>query len=116
MKSKKAKEAIERYRIHGAGHIPPEEIAEYCRLFGEVAEIAEQEAEERMRRELTRWHDPDEQPDDGCICLLKFQSNGFFVHYEGGIFTKKDGEWHDSQNMFTYNRNVIIAWRPMYDN
>lgn len=82
----------------------------------EAVELAEQEAEERMREELTRWHDPGEQPDDGSICLLKFQSNGFFVHYEGGIFTKQDGEWHDSQNMFTYNRDTIIAWRPMYDN
>lgn len=70
---------------------------------------------EWMYKELTRWHDPEEQPEDGCICLLKFQSNGFFVHYEGGIFTKKDGEWHDSQNMFTYNRDAILAWRPMHN-
>lgn len=56
MKSEKAMEAIERYRKYVTGRIPTEEIAEYCRLFGEVAEIAEQEAEERMREMAIKAH------------------------------------------------------------
>lgn len=56
MKSEKAKEEIERYRKCVTGRIPTKEIAEYCRLFGEVAEIAEQEAEERMREMAIKAH------------------------------------------------------------
>lgn len=53
MKSQKAKEAIERYRQAFSLPYQADETAEYCRLFKEIAEIAEQEAEERMR---TRAH------------------------------------------------------------
>ena len=49
MKSKKAEEAIERYRQAFSAPYQADETAEYCRLFKELAEIAEQEAEERMR-------------------------------------------------------------------
>jgi hypothetical protein len=49
MKSQKAKEAIERYRQAFSAPYQADETAEYCRLFKEIAEIAEQEAEERMR-------------------------------------------------------------------
>lgn len=49
MKSEKAKEAIERYRQAFSAPYQADETAEYCRLFKEIAEIAEQEAEERMR-------------------------------------------------------------------
>lgn len=43
MKSKKAKAAIERYRKAFLLSVPSEELAEHCRLFKEIAEIAEQE-------------------------------------------------------------------------
>lgn len=49
MKSQKAKEAIERYRRTFSAPYQVDETAEYCRLFKEIAELAEQEAEERMR-------------------------------------------------------------------
>ena len=49
MKSEKAREAIERYRSTFSAPYEAAETAEYCRLFREVAELAEQEAEERMR-------------------------------------------------------------------
>ena len=50
MKSEKAKEAIERYRQAFLTPYQADETAEYCRLFKEIAELAEQEAEERMRQ------------------------------------------------------------------
>lgn len=50
MKSEKAKEEIEHYRRYLKNCLPSYEIGEYCRLFKEIAELAEQEAEERMRR------------------------------------------------------------------
>lgn len=49
MKSKEAKEAIEMYRRTFSAPYQVDETAEYCRLFKEIAEIAELEAEERMR-------------------------------------------------------------------
>ena len=48
MKSQKAKEAIERYRRTFSAPYQVDETAEYCRLFKEIAELAEQEAEERI--------------------------------------------------------------------
>lgn len=59
MKSKRAEEAIERYRKKfTAGFVTKNEVEtvkEYCRLFTEVVELAEQDAEEKInhyRKEL----------------------------------------------------------------
>lgn len=54
MKSEKAKESIERYRRTFSAPYEADETAEYCRLFKEIAEIAEQEAEERMRQKAIK--------------------------------------------------------------
>lgn len=54
MKSEKAKKAIERYRQTFSAPYQVAETAEYCRLFKEIAEIAEQEAEERMRKRAAK--------------------------------------------------------------
>nr|DAW28897.1 MAG TPA: hypothetical protein [Caudoviricetes sp.] len=62
MKSKKAEEAIERYRQAFSAPYQADETAEYCRLFKELAEIAEQEAEERMRAKAIEAFCVD------CIC------------------------------------------------
>ena len=52
MKSKRAEEAIERYRKKfTAGFVTKNEVEtvkEYCRLFTEVVELAEQDAEEKI--------------------------------------------------------------------
>lgn len=49
MKSEKAKDGIERFRITMALEYK-DELNELCRLFKEIAEVAEQEAEERIYR------------------------------------------------------------------
>lgn len=56
MKSEKAKEAIERYRKTFSAPYEVDETTEYCRLFEEISEIAEQEAEERMRQKAIEAH------------------------------------------------------------
>ena len=56
MKSEKAKKAIERYRQTFSAPYQVGETAEYCRLFKETAEIAEQEAEERVRAKAIKAH------------------------------------------------------------
>ena len=52
MKSKRAEEAIERYRKKfTAGFVTKndvETVKEYCRLFTEVVELAERDAEEKI--------------------------------------------------------------------
>ena len=52
MKSKRAEEAIERYRKKfTAGFVTKNEVEtvkEYCRLFTEVVELAEQDVEEKI--------------------------------------------------------------------
>ena len=57
MKSKRAKEAIERYRQKfTAGFVTQNEVdvvKEYCRLFAEVVELAEQDAEDEITRYRT---------------------------------------------------------------
>lgn len=62
MKSQKAKESIERYRQAFSAPYQADETAEYCRLFKEIAEIAEQDAEERMRAKAIEAFCMD------CIC------------------------------------------------
>ena len=59
MKSKRAEEAIERYRKKfTAGFVTKNEVEtvkEYCRLFTEVVELAEQDAEEKIEALQERW-------------------------------------------------------------
>lgn len=67
MKSQKAKEAIERYRRTFSAPYQVDETAEYCRLFKEIAEIAEQEAEERMREKAIEAFKSSCKYQDGCL-------------------------------------------------
>lgn len=57
MKSKRAEEAIERYRQKfTAGFVTQNEVDAvkvYCRLFAEVVDLAEQDAEEEVARYRT---------------------------------------------------------------
>lgn len=77
MKGEKAKEKIEYYRRYLNNFMPSYKIGEYCRLFKEIVELAEQEAEERARKELTRWHDTKvELPNKHHRVLLKAYKNG----------------------------------------
>lgn len=59
MKSKRAEEAIERYRKKfTAGFVTKNEVEtvkEYCRLFTEVVELAEQDAEEQYQDDLHHY-------------------------------------------------------------
>lgn len=83
MKSQNAKEAIERYRQAFSAPYQADETAEYCRLFKEIAEIAEHEAEERLRakaieafKELCFQRD-----EDRCSISYGVDNNG---NYDAG--------------------------------
>lgn len=79
----------------------------------EAVELAEQEAEERMRNELTRWHNPKEElPEDKRTIAVKLKSDkGFDVQagrYEGN-------EWRFTLNNHTIPATLIIGWREIYE-
>lgn len=117
MKSEKAKEEIEHYRRYLKSCLPTYEIGEYCRIFKEIAELAEQEAEERMREELTRWHDPEEklpEDDKDVLCMTDRQSNTYEVmrHDKHGWWVHvpiPEGGW------CACDCNVI-RWREIHEN
>jgi uncharacterized protein YecA (UPF0149 family) len=75
MKSKRAEEAIERYRKKfTAGFVTKNEVEtvkEYCRLFTEVVELAEQDAEEEIEalkaRAAEAFKEYMEQAHGGCL-------------------------------------------------
>lgn len=75
MKSKRAEEAIERYRKKfTAGFVTKNEVEtvkEYCRLFTEVVELAERDAEEKIEalkaRAADAFKEYMEQAHGGCL-------------------------------------------------
>lgn len=119
MKSEKAKEYINCI-------VPNKGNFDYCaevgRLNGSVymdvckaVELAEQEAEERMRKELTRWHDPKEMlPEDNeVLCKIDKRLNTYEVmrHDRHGWWMRApipEGGWCACD----YD---IIGWRYIYE-
>ena len=79
--------------------------------------IAEQEAEERMRKELTRWNDPNKPPTDEMRVIAK-------VVLPNGA-TLVTGAWY-AVNEFptgwsvdldrTFENLHVLGWRPIYEN
>lgn len=79
--------------------------------------IAEQEAEERMRKELTRWNDPNKPPTDEMRVIAKV------VLPNGATFVT--GAWY-AVNEFptgwsvdldrTFENLHVLGWRPIYEN
>lgn len=101
MKSKKAKEAIERYRMtFSANPKQAEETREICRLFREIVEIAEQEMEESY----TCWINPkDTIPQTKEKVLVKCSDGEIlFDHYLAGL---------DCFHVEIYSNTKVIGWR-----
>ncbi len=116
MKSEKVKAAIERYRHTFAGFARPEEIAGYSRLFAEAAEMAEEEVEERVRAELTRWHDPKaELPPFQMEVLVKFSSGDYAVAWRWAHPTLGDGWTTDGIGVMVESSNPVIGWREIHE-
>lgn len=76
-------------------------------------ELAEQEAEERVRAELTRWHSEVEHPVCGKSVLIKCKSGStgrvfYAVGYHSG------DEWCDKGVLITHYDSVI-GWREIHE-
>lgn len=106
MKSEKAKEMIEKYAPGNSRDAAPQMLKKTCIL---CVELAEQEAEERMREELTRWRDPkDIMPEPGKKVLVKCISGeiqtDFYEPELDGFFIEHA----------TYAK--VIGWRDILEN
>lgn len=120
MKSEKAKEYINCI-------VPNKGNFDYCaevgRLNGSVymdvckaVELAEQEAEERMRKELTRWHDPKEElPEYYKAVEVKYKLSGLIRISTAWLSAGDAGGYLrtiDGTNRIIKN---IIGWREIHE-
>ena len=85
-----------------------------------AVEIAEQEAEERIRRELTRWHDPKEEQPENNVCVLikvadKFGNSAIYLGSREGNEYLTDGgfEFEIDCNDESSSEMKVIGWREM---
>lgn len=82
----------------------------------EAVELAEQEAEERMRKELTRWNDPNKPPTDEMRVIAKV------VLPNGATFVT--GAWYAVNELLTgwsvdldrtFENLHVLGWRPIHE-
>lgn len=85
-----------------------------------AVEIAEQEAEERIRRELTRWHDPKEEQPENNVCVLikvadKFGNSAIYLGSREGNEYLTDGgfEFEIDCNDESSSEMKVIGWPEM---
>lgn len=117
MKSEKAKEyLLECVKV--VGFLYPGAAGE-CDLKLKEAkravELAEQEAEERVRAELTRWRNPrKELPEEGVPVLVKFQNGAYAVLLRYNHPSLGQGWTPDNVGILT-DDSQIIGWRPILE-
>lgn len=80
-----------------------------------AVEIAEQEAEERVRVELTRWRNPKKElPEEGVPVLAKFH-NGTYAVLLRYNHPRLGWGWTFDSVVIIPNDSQIIGWRPIYE-
>ncbi len=104
MKSKTAEDLLG--RSYDGGHVLMENAER-------AVEIAEQEAEERIRTELTRWHDPKEPPTHENEVLVKYTcGTGGCEFYIVAYYS--NGEWQAPNNTLD-EYDTILGWREIHE-
>lgn len=86
-------------------------------------EIAEQEAEERIREELTRWHDPEKELPGNNACVLckvnECEVSQYLVlnYYEGRWWACHPYEVNDdcSEDSWRLFGGTVIGWREIHE-
>ncbi len=108
MKSEKASACLEKCAIQSKDPY----IGRYV-LYHEAAicmDIAEEEAEKRVREELTRWRDPKEEaPACRQVALLKLKDADEEVYYRVGIFL----DCKQFQLIGCRLGSEVLGWRPI---
>lgn len=75
-------------------------------------EIAEQESEERVRWELTRWHDPKEvlPPIEKVVEVKLTFGRGYALAERGD-----NGWWYADSEEFEISDEQVIGWREIHE-
>lgn len=74
-----------------------------------AVELAEQEAEERVRAELTRWRNPKKElPEEGEWVILKMRDNYWFS-YMFALYS--EGQWNKLGGIVPTDE--FLGWRPI---
>lgn len=117
MKSDKARKYIEDWTFDATSLVDADGIGAIVLRRHEAVkavELAEQEAEVRMRAELTRWRDPKEElPEEGVPVLVKFKCSMYAVlrRHENLYF---ESLWKpDDYGFFYADTSQFIGWRPI---
>lgn len=110
MKSEKASACLEKCAIQSKDPY----VGRYV-LYHEAAicmDIAEEEAEKRVRDELTRWHDPKEElPDTNRDVLIK---TTMAAKYKIAFYKKSSFHNHHWQeNNGAIDDDMILGWREI---
>lgn len=112
MKSEKARKYIEDWTFEAADLVDADGVgAIVLRRYEAVkaVELAEQEAEERMRAELTRWRDPKKElPEEGEWVMLKMRDDSLFS-YMFALYS--EGQWNKLGGIVP--TDDFIGWRPI---
>lgn len=116
MKSQKAKEFIDGCMAHLTVEMSDHAKWQLRTAMTHAAELAEQDAKDRVRKELTRWHDPKEElPEDDreVLCIVNRQHSKYavlrhdnygwwqYVPFQGGGWCGYDGE--------------VCGWREIHE-
>ena len=114
MKSDKAEDYLIKHecRYPMDGYVPLERAAQAC-------EIAEEEAEERVRAELTRWHDPQEElPQNSELVIIKYSRRGH-ISYALAYWWKhpncREKVWRIDCMNYIINPLSVIGWCEIHE-
>ena len=79
---------------------------------GRAVEIAEQDTEERVRTELTRWHDPKEvlPPIEKVVEVKLTFGRGYALAERGD-----DGWWYADSEEWEISDEQVIGWREIHE-
>ncbi|MEZ3440181.1 hypothetical protein [Alistipes sp.] len=118
MKSEKASACLEKCAIQSKDPY----IGRYV-LYHEAAicmNIAEEEAEKRVREELTRWHDPKKEQPENNVCVLikvadEFGNSVIYLASRDGNEYLTDGgfEFEIDYNDESSSEMKIVGWREI---
>lgn len=111
MKSERARELIEKYTVGNSCDAAPSLLK---RTAIRCIELAEQEAEERVREELTRWHDPQKPPMHEQRVIVKVALPNRSVFVTGGWYAINDHPQGWSVDLDrTFRDSTVIGWREV---
>ncbi len=112
MKSKTAEDLLG--RSYDGGHVLMENAER-------AVEIAEQEAEERIRTELTRWHDPQKelpQKDVPILCKVEEYSESEYLvlrWYRSRWWIFCTSDELDGEGFCKVFDGFVVGWREIHE-